>query len=76
VWIRLCEAKDSVLEGSFSCGNGCPQHGGEVREQGGQVSHDPFVDEALQVWHLTRVQKRVDDLPVRPVPAYKEDSLR
>ena len=71
--IGLGEAEDAMLVRALAGGDGGPQRGAERGLEGGDVSHDAFFKKAREVGHFAGVEQRVDDLPVRGVPADEQD---
>ncbi len=67
--VRLGEAEDTMLVRALAGGDGGPERGAERGLEGGDVAHHAFFKKARKVGHFAGVEQRVDDLPVRGVPA-------
>ena len=67
------EARDAVVVGHFSGGDGGPEHGGELGLEGGEVAMGAAVHEGADAVHASFFEERVDDFPVGGVPADEED---
>src|SRR5689334_1257140 len=71
---RLAETVNAMFVSSFSGRDGRPEHRAEDRINGGEIAMHSICDETCQVWHLSRVEQRLNYLPVSRIPTDKEQA--
>lgn len=71
--IDFRESGHLVVVGHFPGGNGAPEHGRELRLEGGEIAMDAAVHERADAVHAAFREEIVDDFPVRGIPADEED---
>jgi hypothetical protein len=74
--VNFGEAGNLVMVGHFPGGNGTPEHGGELRLEGGEIAVDAAIHERTDAVHAAFGEERVDDFPIGGVPADEQDFAR
>ena len=61
--------------GALAGGNRVPENRRDDRVQRGNPAAGPSLHEALERGQITLVKQRVDDLPIRRIPAQENDAF-
>ena len=72
-WVHLGETRHAMVIGHLARGDRGPQHRRELRLECGEVATHPAFDEVRHAGQLARIEKRVDDFPIRGIPADEEE---
>jgi hypothetical protein len=69
---RFGEPEDSVFRRALAGRDRCPEHRAQGRIEGRDISASSFADQPGEVRHVSAGKQRIDDLPVRRIPANDE----